>query len=115
MRYPIEKYHFKVNGNKVYASSTYAGKKVEAHASCAPEDDFDIETGKKLAAYRCNVRVAKRRMQRAEAKTKEYYDTLQIILNDYKKTLNYVKDTHAEYAQAVKELTDLERSLKLSK
>ena len=69
--YPLEKYHFYVHGNRVIAVSTYAGKAVRGVAVCANDDTFDIEKGKQLAAARCNAKIAKKRLARAEAKIRE--------------------------------------------
>ena len=71
MNYPLEKYKFITYGNKVIALSTYAGKKVRAVAACDPRDTFSLESGKKLAAARCAVKVAEKRLKRAEAKVCE--------------------------------------------
>ena len=56
--YPIDKYRFYDAGNKIIAVSTYAGKQVRGVAICHPDDKFDIETGKKIAAARCNFRIS---------------------------------------------------------
>ena len=77
MSYPIEKYHFhiatKVDGTpyKVIAVSSYAGKKVRGVAKCDERDTFSLESGKKLAAARCAVKIAEKRVARAERKLKE--------------------------------------------
>ena len=71
MNYPLEKYKFITYGNKVIALSTYAGKKVRAVASCDPRDTFSLESGKKLAAARCAVKVAEKRWKRANKKLRE--------------------------------------------
>ena len=63
--YPLEKYRFYQNGNKIIAVSTYGGKTVRGVAICHPEDNFNIELGKKLAAARCNEKVAIKRYARA--------------------------------------------------
>lgn len=69
--YPIEKYRFYTHDRKVIAVSTYAGKTVRGVSECAPSDKFDLETGKKIAAARCAVRIAKKRVARAERKYEE--------------------------------------------
>ncbi|MBR6253121.1 MAG: hypothetical protein IKR04_04725 [Clostridia bacterium] len=69
--YPIDKYRFYDAGNKIIAVSTYAGKQVRGVAICHPDDEFDIETGKKIAAARCNYRIANKRYERAQAKYAE--------------------------------------------
>ena len=112
MRFPISKYKASVKDNKVYVESTYAGKKVEAHASCAPSDNFDFDTGLKLAALRCNVKVARKRMLRAQAKAKEAQETMMIVLHDFRDALKYQVDTSKEYSEALKELSEFEKKLK---
>lgn len=64
--YPIEKYKFYVSHNKVIAITTYAGRTVRGVAKCHPEDMFDLEVGKKIAAARCAKKVAKKRLKRAD-------------------------------------------------
>ena len=71
--YPLDKYKYVIrtmaNGNKqIIALSTYGGKVVKGKATCAPDDNYDEETGKKLAAARCELKVAKKRYQRAITK-----------------------------------------------
>ncbi len=70
--YPIEKYRFFTQetprGIKTIAVTTYAGKTVRGTALCAPNDTYDEETGKKIAAARCNLKVAEKRLTRAEHK-----------------------------------------------
>ena len=68
MSFPLEKYRYYTNGNKVIAVSTYCGKTVRGVAVCHPDDNFDIELGKRIAAARCNEKVAKKRLDRASSK-----------------------------------------------
>lgn len=56
---------FSDNKNWVYAVSSFAGKTVRGIAKCNPEDEFDFETGKKLAIARCATKIAKKRFARA--------------------------------------------------
>lgn len=63
--YPLEKYRFYQNGNKVIAVSTYGGKTVRGVAICHPDDTFNFELGKRLAAARCNEKIAIKRYARA--------------------------------------------------
>lgn len=46
---------------KVIAISSFAGKVVKGVAKCDPNDEFNLESGKKLAAARCNEKVCRRR------------------------------------------------------
>ena len=74
MAFPIDKYHYieytdKENGKRyIIALSTYAGKTVKGVAVCDPEDEYDFEYGKRLAAARCEEKVAQRRLRNAEVK-----------------------------------------------
>ena len=63
--YPLEKYRYYFAGNKVIATSTYAGRTVRGVALCAPEDEFNEAIGKELAAARCNEKIAAKRYARA--------------------------------------------------
>ncbi len=94
--YPFEKYRYYTNGNKVIAVSTYAGKTVRGVAKCAPEDKFDLTTGKKIAATRCAARIAEKRLERAHKKVEEANVQLLNAINYYDKMCNYAAD--AEHA-----------------
>ena len=52
---------FKIEGNKVTATTMYAGNLISATAKCDPFDTFDEEIGKKLAEKRLEYKVAKKR------------------------------------------------------
>ena len=65
--FPLEKYKFYFAGNKIIAVSTYAGKLVRGVSICHPEDNFSKEIGMRLAAARCNEKVANKRYARSQA------------------------------------------------
>ena len=50
----MARYRFIETNNKVICISTYAKKVVRGVAKCSPNDNFDIEIGKKLAQLRCD-------------------------------------------------------------
>lgn len=52
---------FKIDGNKITATTMYAGNLISATAKCDPSDTFDEEIGKKLAEKRLEYKVAKKR------------------------------------------------------
>lgn len=52
----------------VVAVSRHAGRVVKGYAKCSLDDKFDMETGKKLAAARCNMIVTARKEAAAEEK-----------------------------------------------
>ena len=76
MKYSLDKYKFyqfknENGGLTIVAASTYAGRTVKGYAKCDPRDEFDIEKGKKLAAARCNLKIAEKRKARAAYKYME--------------------------------------------
>ena len=74
--YPIDKYRFYMAGHKIIAVSTYAGRQVRGVAICHPDDNFNVETGKRIAAARCNHKIAEKRYARAQ---KKYADAEQQV------------------------------------
>lgn len=120
MRYDINKYTItekqetRENGavtRVVTASSTYAGKPVHGYAKCHADDTFNPESGKKLAAARCNEKVAKKRLNRAERKLKEAYATLEEAKKRVAKMEHYKVDAVAEYANAAMAVVALEKDM----
>lgn len=76
MMYPIEKYKYyvtktKAGEHKVIAATTYAGRTVRGVAICSKDDEFSLEKGKQLAAMRCALKVANKRLNRATDKVDE--------------------------------------------
>lgn len=117
MKYSLDKYNFhictKVDGTPygVVATSTYAGRTVRGKAICDPRDTFSLEEGKKLAAARCNVKIAEKRAARAERKYKEAVALVVAQMTHRERMESYVFDSKAELDAARTELTDLENSL----
>lgn len=92
----------------VVALSSYAGRPVKGVAKCGPDDTFDLEKGKALAAARCNFKIAYKRKERA---TTKYYASVAEFQNAQKKlddVCDYLKNSDAALKQAVKDLKDLE-------
>lgn len=59
----IDRYTYVVKKNKITAFTTYRGEILFCSAKCDPLDHFDFESGKKLAAYRLNLKVANKRVE----------------------------------------------------
>jgi hypothetical protein len=97
----IDKYKFYVYAIKgitrVKAVSTYCGKNVFGVAKCDPNDTFSIEKGKILAAARCNQKIARKRVKRAE---KKYEDSIEMIerakIYSHKMNRYFIDAIHAE-------------------
>lgn len=106
MNYPIEKYHYytyrRADGAMVVkAVSTYAGKRVVGKAICHPHDSFNFETGKALAAARCNEKVASKRYNRANQKYAEAMRQVQQAQDHLKKMMAYLDDAKNEFDEAI--------------
>ena len=103
MRYSLEKYKFFQHpvkkGIEIIAMSTYGGKTVKGKAICHPDDAFDEETGKKIAAARCNLKIANKRAKRAKA---QYEEATKAYVAAYKR----VKDMEQYYDDAVAEAAE---------
>ena len=109
----MEKYTYYIaeNQRQVIAVSSYAGRIVRAVAKCDPRDEFSIETGKKLAAARCNLKVATKRAKRAASKYQEASLAAKAA-EAHKKDMNaYLTDSEQALAQAKAELADIEQSM----
>ena len=83
---------------QITAVSTYAGKTVKGYAKCDPQDNYNEELGMKLAAARCNLRVANLRKKRAQRK----FDEAQARLEAAQKFATDMGYYWAEATSAVK-------------
>ena len=105
--FPIEKYRFEVNGGTITASSTYAGKKVSGTAHCAEVDEFNEQTGKEIAAARCNVKVCEKRVKRAKSNVEALTKEMQELSIKLAAQLKYLDDAHQDKKLADRELFKL--------
>lgn len=112
--YTNDKYTYFVadKQKKVVAVSTYAGKIVRGVAKCDPRDEFSVEDGKKLAAARCAVKIAKKRNANANAQKKKAYNELVVKQNRLQKMNDYVDDSRRALNAANSELAAIEASMK---
>lgn len=88
------KYQYYQHGNEVIAVSSFAGRKVRGIAKCSPNDIFDFEKGKELAAARCAQKIAMKRLKRASQK---YLDA-SLALTD---AMNHMEHMKEYYMNAV--------------
>ena len=102
--FPIEGYHFYQHGNRVIAVTTYAGRKVRGVAVCASDDAFDLEYGKRLAAARCNYKVAQKRRERATGKVYEAIHAFEKADRELQKYRQYFYDASDAVIEAGNEL-----------
>lgn len=100
-------YKYVVTPNKVIAISTYAGRTVKGVAKCHPNDTFDVEFGKKLAAARCNEKIAYKRLTRALNKFTEAVDESVAADEKMKRMRDYVLDAGTAHEEAQRVLMEL--------
>ncbi len=102
------KYKIDVAHKTVVAMSTFAGKVITGVARCAPEDDFDVEVGKKIAAARCSVKIAEKRMKRAEICLKIAEEAAAWWAERKAHMVKYDTDSVEAYKAALITLADIE-------
>ena len=112
MKYSLDKYKFFNHSNReVIAVSTYAGKSVRGVAKLTPGDNFDEEAGKKLAAARCNEKIARKRLARATAKIKEAEKAYQKEIAWYNRMVDYYNDSYQAVEEAAALVKELETTM----
>ena len=94
-------------GTTVVARTKYAGKTVKGYAKCRPEDEFDFEKGKKLAAARCNLKISQKRQANAANKYLEASAAVDKALEYYEKMKHYYMDAVDQVDEAAEELRNI--------
>ena len=105
------KYHVDEEKGVVVALSTFAKRPVRGVARCDPKDTFDVETGKKLAGARCNVKVAEKRVQRATQCVEELTEAVAFFEAALANAHTYLEKSTFELAAAEDTLANLVDSL----
>lgn len=90
--------------NKVIAVSSFAGQTVRGVAKCNPVDEFDSEKGAALAAARCGVKIAEKRVKRAYSKVDEAKAIVDAAVQHLTEMLKYQADAEANLNGAQFEL-----------
>ena len=105
-------YKYKIDEEKrtIVALSTFAGKTVVGVARCADTDEFNIETGKKIAAARCSVKIAEKRMKRAEECYAYAVEAMKYWTEELEKMKHYDADSVEAYKKAVAALAEIEEN-----
>jgi hypothetical protein len=109
------KYHFYHNedNNTIVCTTIYKGQMARGIAKCDPTDNFDMETGKKLAYLRCKKKFAQKKLKRAN---KAYEDA---IIADARakhnlcKASDFVQDAVLQLSAANNDLAAFEKSLNM--
>lgn len=99
-------YKYVVTPTKVIALSTYAGRTVRGIAKCHPNDIFNEEFGKRLAAARCNEKIAEKRYNRAR---KKYNDCTEKILQfdrEFRDVCEYLENAYQNLKDARNQINE---------
>ena len=106
-------YKYKIDEAKrtIVAMSTFAGKTVVGVAHCDPRDEFNVETGKKIAAARCSVKIAEKRMKRAKECYKWANECVAFWTTEAEKMKHYEEDSVAAFEAAYDALTNIEENI----
>lgn len=91
----------------ISARSTFAGKTVKGYAKCDPRDNYSVETGEKLAAARCEARIAQKRKKYAATKVACAQRELEQAYAYLKKMLDCQNGAVAEADAAEQALKDI--------
>lgn len=108
----VPKYRYYTNGkNVVVAVASYAGRTVRGVAKCSDQDEFNLETGKKLAAARCAMKIAKKRVKYARIEREHRLkmmslqaDILMKVEDKYTDALEIEKQAKHTYEELIKGL-----------
>ena len=107
MRNRPPKYKFYYQGNKIHAVSKYAGKDIRGTATCHADDNFDAAFGTQLAARRCDLKVATKRLrhakERLEIAEKAFADASRELLE----AQCYLENASDEYSDATNAVNDI--------
>lgn len=98
----------------VKATTTYAGKTINAYSKCDPRDTFDIELGVKIALKRLDIKIAQKRAASMREYVKFCKTNLQYIEAKKRRTKKAVEraevamsDRNAEIKQFEAELAEM--------
>lgn len=96
----MARYNTYHNGNQVIVVSTYAKKPVRGIAKCDPRDEYSHEFGEKLAKARCDMKVAEKRLARAQEKVNWYKELMDEVYKGYLDAKDYLNTAEKEFEKA---------------
>lgn len=95
----------------VVAITTFRGERFRAIAKCDPRDKFDLETGKKLAAARCEAIARKHEVKKRIRWEDEYREACEYLQKQRDVNMNKLNKEKAKLADAVLALNALEKEI----
>ena len=103
------KYYYLPDGTTI-ALSHFAGKTVKGVAYLKPGDIYDKETGEKIAAAKCNEKIAGLRYQRAMRMWEEAVEAFHVAAAALDNMDEYCERSYEEWDAAQNDLVELIKS-----
>lgn len=102
----------KTGSKTVTVVSHFAGKAVRGIAKCDPDkDEYNLEAGTTLAKARCDMKVASKRLSRAQQKVAEAEVMVRQTQEYLARMREYEADAQADFIASVEFLADREKEL----
>lgn len=98
--------------NRVYCMTYYAGKTVKGIAKRDPEDEFNLEVGKKLARARCEYKLRKKQLKNKIKRCEIAEAELMIAQNHARNAVIYKIEAEENLEAAKRALEEIEDSLR---
>lgn len=86
---------------KVICISSYAGRPVKGVAKCAPNDEFSMEYGRRLAQARCDVKIAGKRMEATAGKYVKTAIEINRLAKEAEKYHTFYEKNYNDYSAAI--------------
>lgn len=108
-----DKYHFYYNfaNNTVVCITFYKGQTIRGAAKCNPDDNFNLDVGRRLAYLRCKQKFAKKKLKHS----RKVYNESAIISakakNNFEKAREFMNDSEMQFENANNELIKFESEL----
>ena len=108
-----KKYHFYYHeeNRTIVCTTTYKGQMVRGIAKCDPDDDFDLDDGKKLAYLRCKTKFARKKIKRALKAERDAFVVANRAKYNLDKACEFVSDSEIQLEDAINELKEFEAKL----
>ena len=108
-----KKYHFYYNEDNqtVVCTTLYKCQMVRGIAKCDPEDEFDLELGKKFAYLRCRAKFTRKKFKHALKVERDAF----VVANKAKyrldKAREFASDSEMQLVNAMVELNEFETKM----
>ena len=104
-------YYIDEKNRKVIAVTHYAGRDIRSVATCAPEDDFNLEIGIKIATAKCEIKKARIKVRNASNKYLQAAQAADAAAKRYDDMKQYYMDAVDHFDWAIVEFDKLIKEL----